>query len=181
MGASPSRVKSATSIRSPHLPFAAKRSGAVESNCVVTSPARCVAHQNGRHRLGLEQQDAAAGDVAYTAAQGTCIGWNWLGSGGLTSALSIITDFGSYDDVVIRRCRIEGGSYAAYVPGQEGNGYTIRNVEFVDNRLSGGQSGDVTGSSPDASILHWHGNIHDPGRTGSGTTVQMPSIGGERA
>ena len=148
---------------------------------MTTSLARRVAHQDGRDRLGLEQQDAAAGDVAYTAAQGTCIGWNWLGSGGLTSALSIITDFGSYDDVVIRRCRIEGGSYAAYVPGQEGNGYTIRNVEFVDNRLSGGQSGDVTGSSPDASILHWHGNIHDPGRTGSGTTVQMPSIGGERA
>lgn len=124
---------------------------------------------------------AAAADQAYTAAQGTCMGWQWLGAGGLTSALSIITDFGSNDGVVIRRCRIEGGSYAAYVPGQEGNGDTIRNVEFVDNRLSGGQYGDVTGSSPDASILHWHGNIHDPGRTGSGTTVQMPSIGGERA
>lgn len=119
-------------------------------------------------------------DVAFTEANGTCMGWEWLGAGGLTSALSIITDFGSNDGITIQRNRIIGGSSAAYVPGQEGNGHTIRNVTFVDNRLSGGLHGDVTGNNPNASILHWHDNIHDPSFTGSGATVEMPSIGGER-
>ena len=122
----------------------------------------------------------AAGNVGYTAAVGSALGWNWAGAGGLTSAMSIITDFGSNDRVTIRRCRIEGGSSAAYVPGQEGSGYTIRNVTFTDNRLCGGLYGDVTGNNTNAQVLKWSGNIHDPRFTGSGTTVEMPGIGGER-
>lgn len=125
--------------------------------------------------------DVSAGnDVPYTVIDGIAICGSWSGAGGLTSAMSIICDFGSYDNIIIRRNRISGGSYACYVPGNEGNGKIIRNVQFYENRIGEGVYGHATGTSPAASILYWYSNIADPNRTGTGTTIFMPTIGGER-
>jgi hypothetical protein len=121
-------------------------------------------------------------DVAYTAIEGTVLPGNWQGNtpGGLTSSCTIITDFGGHNGVIARRNRFEGGSFAVYMPGNQGNGYTIRNVQFYENRISGGANGTATGTHVSDSTLYWYDNILDPNYDGVGSTVNMPQIGGER-